>query len=131
VINTLDDLETKGRDSYRLTDEGLKACTLPCSDPDLARVAAAKPPSQAQAATATPPAPAIPARQPQVVSNGGGNLRATKGDRKPRGGSSAAAVAAPAPLHGAGASVKKALAGSSIPALSDGSRGVKGGGRGP
>jgi hypothetical protein len=99
AINTLEDLETKGREPYRLSEEGLMACTLPCSDPDLARVAAAKPPSQAQAAAA--PAPAVPARQPQAASIGGGELRAPKGRvGGGRGGakgarSAAAVVAAP------------------------------------
>jgi hypothetical protein len=98
AINTLEDLETKGREPYRLSEEGLMACTLPCSDPDLARVAAAKPPSQAQAAAA--PAPAVPARQPQAASIGGGELRAPKGRVGGRGGakgarSAAAVVAAP------------------------------------
>jgi hypothetical protein len=71
------------------------ACTLPCSDQDLARVAAGKPPSQAHAAA---PAPAVPARQPQAASKGGGNLRAPKGKRLgggAKGARSAAAVAAP------------------------------------
>ena len=66
AINTCKDLGAKGRQPWDLTEEGLMACTLPCSDPDLARVAApaaAKPPSQAQAAA---PAPAVPARQPQA-----------------------------------------------------------------
>ena len=75
AINTGEDLGTKGRQPWKLTDEGLMACTLPCSDPDLAR--AAKPTSQAQGAAA-PPAPAIPA-QPQAASIGGGDLRQAKG----------------------------------------------------
>jgi hypothetical protein len=75
AINTGEDLGTKGRQPWKLTEEGLMACTLPCSDPDLAR--AAKPTSQAQGAAA-PPAPAIPA-QPQAASIGGGDLRQSKG----------------------------------------------------
>jgi hypothetical protein len=78
AINTCEDLETKGRDPYGLTEDGLMACTLPCSDPDLARVAAAKPPSQAQAAAAAavPPAPAVPAQQ--AASKGESDLRRAK-----------------------------------------------------
>jgi hypothetical protein len=85
AINTCEDLETKGRDPYGLTEDGLMACTLPC----LARVAAAKPPSQAQAAAAAaaaaaavPPAPAVPAQQ--AALKGASDLRQAKRPRGPR-----------------------------------------------
>jgi hypothetical protein len=98
AINTLEDLETKGRAPYSLTEEGLMACTLPCSDPALARVVAAKPPSQAQAAAAVPPAPAVPARQSQAASSGGSDLRPSKGNRRQRVAPSAGAVQVAAPV---------------------------------
>jgi hypothetical protein len=104
AINTCEDLETKGRDPYGLTEDGLMACTLPCLDPDLARVAAAKPPSQAAAAAAAavPPAPAVPAQQ--AAPKGVSDLRRAKGPRGARAPSRAAPAVPVAVLAGQEAS---------------------------
>ena len=104
AINTCEDLETKGRDPYGLTEDGLRACTLPCLDPDLACVAAAKPPSQAQAAAAAagPPAPAVPAQQAAPISVS--DLRQPKRNKGARAPSLAAPAVAVAMLTGQEAS---------------------------
>ena len=96
AINTCKDLGAKGRQPWDLTEEGLMACTLPCSDPALAR--AAKPPGPAQGAAA-PPAPAVPA-QPQAASICGGEMRQSKGPRARRR-PAAAAAAGPVPVQAA------------------------------
>ena len=91
AINTCEDLGAKGCNAWKLTDEGLMACTLPCLDKELAR---AKAPCRAQAAEPPRPVPARPQAAPVV----GGELRASKGAGKPR--RTAAAVAA-APVKSA------------------------------
>jgi len=96
AINTCKDLGAKGRQPWDLTEEGLMACTLPCSDPALAR--AAKPPGPAQGAAA-PLAPAVPA-QPQAASICGGEMRPSKGPRARRR-RAAAAAAGPVPVQAA------------------------------
>ena len=87
AINTCEDLGTGERQAWKLTEEGLRGCTLPCIDPALARVVAA--PRNAERPPAVQPA----APPPPVASASMPSMRQGKGKRK----GTAAAAVAPAP----------------------------------
>ena len=89
AINTCEDLGTGERPPWKLTEEGLRGCTLPCTDPALARVVAAPP----NALAGSPPAVQAAAPPPPVASAPMPGMRQEKGKKK---GTGAAAVA-PAP----------------------------------